>query len=157
MDSTPGIAPVRHAVSHFEERGIFFRWIVLLQPTSPLRSGGDIAGALNVARTHDADKVIAVTAVHQQPSWMFSMAEDGAMSRFLPPSEAAHRRQTLPKLFAANGAVYVYSRDAVFADESIPQRIHGYVMPPERSIDIDSAWDLTVARLIFEQLQREQR
>ena len=85
------------------------------------------------------------------------MEDNGAMSRFLPPSEAAQRRQTLPKLFAANGAVYVYSRDAVFADENLPQRIHGYVMPAERSIDIDSAWDLTVARLIFEHLQQEQR
>lgn len=157
LDSTPGIAPVRHAVSFLENLGERFRWIVLLQPTSPLRTGEDIANAIALAKQHNADKVIGVTAVHQQPSWMFSLDEPTAtLHRFLPPSDADKRRQTLPKLFAANGAVYVYSRDAVFADESAPQRVHGYVMPPERSIDIDSAWDLTVARLIYAHLQQPQ-
>jgi CMP-N-acetylneuraminic acid synthetase len=154
LDSTPGIMPIRHAVEHFENIQQFYKWIVLLQPTSPLRSGADIAGALALARAKRADKVIGVTAVHQQPHWMFAMDADGSLERFLPPSEAADRRQTLPALFAANGAVYVYSRDAVFAQDTSGQRVFGFQMPPERSIDIDSAWDLTVARLIYAHLQQ---
>lgn len=124
-----------------------FEWIVLLQATSPLRTAEDIDVGIRKCRAASAPALVAVCESAKSPHWMFELAEDGRMIPFMPQPVKASRRQLLPKVYHANGALYVARVDWLRANRSF----YGadtltYVMPRERSVDIDTALDLAVAR-----------
>ncbi len=150
LDETPGIEPIRHAVRWLEASGASPRWVVILQPTSPLRTAADVAGAVALAREARPDKVVSVVPVTTPPHWMLVRQPDGALVPFL--ERAGDQRRQATDLLVPNGAVYVYSRDAVFADGSSPMRTLGYPMPRERSVDVDTAYDLELARWFCERV-----
>lgn len=125
--------------------------IVLLQPTSPLRETADIDGALERFVTVGADSLVSVCPTATSPYWMYRLGEGDRLQSILPKPEVA-TRQELPHTYQINGAVYVvgsawFRRHRVFSDgETI-----AYVMPRERSIDIDSETDLIVAEALVAQ------
>lgn len=150
-DEAPGIDPVLHAVRWLEEReGYRPEWVALLQPTSPLRSTDDIRGALALGEGRGAAAVVSVTEAAQHPWWMKTMGEGGRLRDWSEVPERATRRQDLPPAYALNGAIYLVQRRALMAQESLaPEPCLGFEMPPERSLDVDTAWDLHLAHLIL--------
>lgn len=117
-------------------------WLVLLQPTSPLRAAADIDAALERCVTTGARTCVSVTAVEQSPYWMYRMGGDQRLVPIIETPPGITRRQDLPAVYALNGAVYVAdvgelkrTRSFVNADTV------AHVMPTERSIDIDTAAD----------------
>ena len=150
-DDTPGIAPVLHALRWLEEgEGYRPRWVVVLQPTSPLRTAADVDAALELAGARGADAVVSVTPAATHPFWVKRLDADGRLRDFAPATEAVARRQDLPGAYALNGAVYVARREVLLERESFhTERTWGYVMPPERSLDVDTPWDLHLADLVL--------
>ncbi len=138
-DEAPGMAPVLHALTVLPG----FDWIVLLQPTSPLRTPADIDACLELCVRAEANACVSVVAATQSPYLMFRLSPDGAMDPLLGWERAADRRQDLPPAYALNGAVYV-ARSAwlVSSGSFVAPETLAYVMPPERSMDIDTADDL---------------
>ncbi len=122
---------------------------VLLQPTSPLRTAQDIDEAIALFQDRDADAVISVTA-HEHPlAWAQLLNEDGLL---LPhPSLAAEgRRQDLTVTYRPNGAIYVIRLANFLRHGQIRgPRTYGYAMPPERSVDIDTPFDLRLAACLL--------
>ena len=125
--------------------------VMLLQPTSPLRTAEDIDAAIRVARERGADSVVSCTPVgHRHPYWMKKLTDDGRMVDFMPVERFPYRRQELPPAYALNGAIYLAKGRRLlemgtwFSDRSYP-----YLMPEERSLDIDSPLDLRVAELLL--------
>ncbi len=143
-DDTPGIAPFVHAVSWLgEAQGFRPDWVLLLQPTSPLRTAEDIDAAVALAIERDADAVLSVCPVRHHPYWTRQLEPDGRLTPFIEPDPPALRRQDLPEVMSLNGAIYLIRRDVLLAGESFDtDRTLGYVMPPERSLDVDTPWDL---------------
>jgi CMP-N,N'-diacetyllegionaminic acid synthase len=125
--------------------------VVLLQPTSPLRETMDIDGALERLVASGANSLMSVCPAATSPFWMYLLGEDGRLLPVLPKSDAV-TRQELPPTYQVNGAVYVvgsrwFREHRVFSDnETI-----AYVMPRERSIDVDSETDLIVAEALLAQ------
>ena len=144
-DTAAKLPAIEHLVRHLEAAGGPVDRIVDLQPTSPLRAPEDIQGALALAG--DADLVVSVTEPSHHPS--FTLAETAADGTLhLSKDAGAVRRQELPPVWGLNGSIYVWRRDA------LPRAIeHGfwsvavrpYVMPRERSVDIDDAFDFDYA------------
>jgi len=112
---------------------------VLLQPTSPLRTAADISACLDLR--HDNRPVVSVTAAKP---WIFSV--DGTVAE--PVFDFAARRQDV-EYAMPNGAVYVFSSDYLLSGRQWWREAIVYVMPQERSVDIDTATDLEIARLLF--------
>lgn len=142
-DHTPGIAPVMHAIERLPD----YSGILLLQPTSPLRTKEDIEGLLAMAHGAGANSVVSVCAVGEHPAWMFQRAEDGRLKPFLD-GPAPTRRQDLPSLYVLNGAMYFVRREWLVECEALvgPETL-GYLMPPERSVDIDTMTDWRAAEI----------
>lgn len=142
-DETPGIAPVLHAVDVLA--GV--ETVVLLQPTSPLRTAADVDAAVNLAQTHGGVNVVSVTeAAHA--GWCFTMDDGGLLD--VIGRDVAARRQDLPKQYALNGAIYVGAADRLKIDRSfLVPRTTGYQMPVERSVDIDTMFDWRVAEMLL--------
>jgi len=150
-DDTPGIDPVIHVIKWLRKHeSLFPEYVVALQPTSPLREPEDIEGVLKLALEKDADAVVSVVTVNQHPLWMKTIDPDGLMRNFMPEKEMPFRRQDLPDLYTLNGAIYLGRAEVVLtAGGWYTERTYGYVMPPEKSIDVDTPWDLNLADLLL--------
>ncbi|SFL45545.1 acylneuraminate cytidylyltransferase family protein [Pelosinus propionicus] len=147
QDDTPGIAPVLHALSMVP----IFDFIVLLQPTSPLRRTIDIDGCIERCITQQANCCVSVTQQDKSPFWMYYIAPDGLLEPVVPThDQVAVRRQDLPVVYALNGAVYVACCEWLLATKSfLSKETIAYPMPKEYSVDIDSWMDLQLARLLL--------
>ena len=138
-DDTPGIAPVLHAVEELPG----YDYIVLLQPTSPLRAVEDIDKCVEFCLEAEAPSCASVTEPEHSPYLMYTL-EDGNLHPLLS-GQSFVRRQDMPKVYALNGAVYVVetkwlSQSKVFVTEETI----AYVMPRQRSVDVDAECDLHI-------------
>jgi N-acylneuraminate cytidylyltransferase/CMP-N,N'-diacetyllegionaminic acid synthase len=152
QEDTPGIAPVLHAVSWLEQNESYYPdYVLVLQPTSPFRTSSDIDAAIRLAQQNQADGVVSVVPVHQHPYWTKCISDDGRLVDFLPLEKDYPRRQDLPPVYALNGAIYLVKREVLLEQQTYyTERTFAYIMPPERSLDIDTSWDLYLAGLIFD-------
>lgn len=139
-DDAPGDAPFRHAAGQMPG----FDIAVLLQPTSPLRNAADIDGCVALA-VKTGRPVASVTESSKHPAWMFTL-EGGVMSPVVPDLAQATRRQDLPPVYALNGAVYVMKMSNLGEGQPlVSSDTAAYVMPPERSVDVDAEIDFITA------------
>lgn len=103
QDVTPGIEPVIHAIQSLAG----FDYVVLLQPTSPLRTFMDIDGCLELCVQKGIPACVSVVEPEKSPYWMYKLDADGRMQPLLETGQNFERRQDLPKVYVLNGAVYV--------------------------------------------------
>lgn len=140
---------VRYIVKTFENFGQFFDRITLLQPTSPFRTSEDIRNAYMLFEEKNARSVISVCETAHSP--LFAKPLDGnlSMEGFVDLNKSV-RRQEQDIYYRLNGAVYMFDR-GVLGDigELYGKRSYAYVMPRERSIDIDTADDFLYAEFLL--------
>jgi N-acylneuraminate cytidylyltransferase len=142
-DATPGIDPVLHAIEQLPG----YEWVVLLQPTSPLRIASDIDRCIELCVENSAPACVSMMAVEKSPDWYYQIGEHGAINKWLSPEQAA----TAHGLHVLNGAVYVARCEWLMRSRTfIDQETIAYVMPAARSIDIDSEADLELAGALLE-------
>ena len=147
-DDTPGIEPVLHALRELPG----FDLVVLLQPTSPLRTAADIDACIELCAGSGAPAAVSVCPPAKSPWWMYTRDEAQRLAPLLPrpaglDAERA-RRQDLPPVFALNGAVYVARVPWLLHSRSfLSPDTRGHVMPASRSLDIDDEDDLALADL----------
>lgn len=146
-DTTPMIDVVLHTLDVLGED---FDFVVLLQPTSPLRSGQDIAACVDLCAKTGASSVVSVTPATESPYWMFTLDPAQSLAHLLPAAPVQTRRQDLPPAYLVNGAVYVARPNWLRQHRAfIAADTKGYVMPAERSVDIDNLEDWENAEAIF--------
>lgn len=147
-DNAPGIAPVLHALSMLQAEN--YDYLVLLQPTSPLRQGADIDAAIELCLASNAPACVSVTQEMHNPWWMFTLDNEKRLLPLLNKEDMPLRRQDAPQTYSLNGAVYVAKCDYLLEHKNFlgPETI-AYTMPPERAIDIDQELDLALAELLL--------
>ena len=145
QDDSLGITPVIHALEQFPE----VEQVLLLQPTSPLRTTADIDGIVKMCQEAQAPAAVSICEPSKHPNWMFSCGKDGTLSPFTD-NPISTLRQDLPKVYTLNGALYLAKTDWIQQNRSFlsPQTL-GYVMPPERSADIDTLLDWEWVELLM--------
>ena len=152
-DKTPTLPVLQHAVRFVEAQDrVLLDWILLLQPTSPLRVAEDILAALELARAGGCDSVISVVQVATHPLFIKRIENDQLLpfSESFAEKEGTRRQDARPPAYVRNGAIYLTRRDVLMERNSIwGGSIRPYVMPPERSVNVDSELDLIVAELML--------
>lgn len=118
--------------------------VVLLQPTSPLRSTADIDGAIELLESSGAPACVSLRTADEHPYWTFRLTDGGVLTHFAePPAGTPLRRQDLPAAWCLNGAVYVARVDWFLRERGfLSTQTVGYPMPAERSLDIDTPADV---------------
>jgi N-acylneuraminate cytidylyltransferase len=146
-DATPGVEPVLHAIDALPG----YDYVVLLQPTSPLRQAADIAGCLRHAHALQAPACVSVARAEQSPYWMFRLGDASRLRPVLADQPVPPRRQELPPVYLINGAVYVAEVEWLRTHRTFvaPETV-GYVMPTERSLDLDTEEDFDLLRIRLE-------
>jgi len=140
---------ILHAMDRADEMGLQYDVVVLLQPTSPLRMACDITGALSYYR-EGVDMVVSVTEAPCNPYYdCFETAPDGTL-HVSKGDGLITRRQDAPRAWVYNGAVYVINPMSIrnMPLGSFPVRVP-FVMPRERSIDIDTPLDWKIAECLL--------
>lgn len=136
-DTAPGIASVLHALEQLPE----VSHVLLLQPTSPLRLVEDVEAIIALRRKAGRPAAVSVTPSKKHPSWIYCLSPQLQLEPLLSFPQAVCRQQ-LPPTYSLNGALYLASRTYLEQERSfLTAETLGYVMPPERSVDIDSPLD----------------
>jgi N-acylneuraminate cytidylyltransferase/CMP-N,N'-diacetyllegionaminic acid synthase len=142
-DAAPKLPAIKHCVENAEKKFGQFEVIVDLDATAPLREPSDIIGAIELLESTQADNVITGTPAHRSP--YFNLVEtdaNGIVSLSKPPATVVARRQDSPQCFDMNASIYVWRRQALFTNENLfTGNTRLFVMPRERSLDIDSQAD----------------
>lgn len=147
QDQTPGLDPVLHALDKLPQ----FDSVLLLQPTSPLRTTADIDACLRLASDKHAPSVVSVSEAVTHPYWTYHVTEDQTLRRFVD-AEPIARRQDLPQAFALNGALYFAEVNWLRSSGSmVGAETLAYVMARERSVDLDTPLDWKFAELLLKE------
>jgi CMP-N-acetylneuraminic acid synthetase len=137
---------IRHLVDHVVQSGVDVDRVVDLDPTSPLREVGDIEAAVSLL---DADTDVVITAYPADKNPYFNMVErkpDGTVG--LVVAGEVTSRQAAPAVYSMNASIYVWHRRSL-SYGLWDGRTQLYVMPRERSVDIDSELDFRIVELLM--------
>ncbi|OYO31198.1 flagellar modification protein B [Janthinobacterium sp. PC23-8] len=157
-DSAAKLPVIQHAVAEVErQRGEVFDTLVDLDATSPLRTVDDVRNAVALLETTGAGNVITAMPARRSP--YFNLVEvdaEGKVNLSKRPAQPFVRRQDAPACYDMNASIYVWRRDILFTSPSLfNDDTKLYVMPEERSIDIDSDLDFRFVEFLMTQPAQE--
>ena len=149
-DAALVIDALRDLIGTLRTEGEEGRVMVLLEPTCPFRSGEDVKACIEALAREGKDSVATFKAADLNPhrAWIIN---DGEPSPFIADANPWLPRQRLPVAYQLNGAVYAFRSDLLPADTMalLYGRTGAVVMPPERSVDIDTEFDFVVAETLL--------
>jgi len=148
QDDTPMISVLQHALA-IKPADL----IVLLDPTSPFRLVKDIDSCLEKINEAETDSVITVTEAEHNPYFIMGKIgqDDYWQYPLLSPDKPITRRQEAPKVYQVNAAVYVIKKEIIEAGKIFTSKTKAVIMPPERSIHIDTELDFKFAEYLLKE------
>jgi CMP-N-acetylneuraminic acid synthetase len=151
-DSAPGGAVSKHWIEWICKHEPHPWAVIHLQPTSPLRTVEDIDAAIDLLKSVELNCVNSVCPVAEHPAYMYRLTGNRAQPFLSGDILPSHRQRTEP-LYRLNGAIYATRFEAALAAGQFHVNpFAAYVMPAERSIDIDTPLDLALAETILTQM-----
>ena len=152
-DETPSYDVVKHGLLEMESRkNIRYDAVMMLQPTCPLRTVEDLDNSIRIFQSTRADSVVSVVELSDKhPFRMKRLVGDRLINYIDQGFEDMRPRQSLPKVYIRNGAIYVSTRRSFLSSESlVGQDCRAYLMPDSRSVNIDSEIDLLLAERLLD-------
>lgn len=150
-DTASSFDAIRHTIENVEQ----YDYIILLQPTSPLRNSEHIDEAIELLENKMADAIVSVCEMDHSPLWSNTLPEDGDMSHFIRDEVTSKRSQDLEKYYRLNGAIYICKTDRLLEEKTffIEDSIFAYRMDKESSVDIDEEIDFDIAKTIMDAIK----
>ncbi|WP_103027997.1 cytidylyltransferase domain-containing protein [Salinibacter altiplanensis] len=146
QDDTPSMDALLHALDQVPG----YDYVVLLQPTSPLRTSEDIDMTIEKCHQKDASACVTVTETEKPPEWMYTMNEWNRLEPVMKSEQTVTRRQEAPDTYVLNGAAYVAETGYLQEYRTFHgETTIGHVMPLKRSVDVDEMIDLRLSELIL--------
>lgn len=151
QDHSRTIDVVKNIITRLEkEYNEIYDYVCLLQPTSPLRMAKDIQNCIDIIKEQGNGSVVSLTKVDEPHPYKMKVIENGEVKPFMKGTDSSIPRQELPEIFELNGAIYLcetsklIKENTFFGEPSSP-----YIMPMERSVNINNHFDLRQARYLL--------
>ena len=146
-DAATTFDAIKHAVDNYEK----YDYIVLLQPTSPLRDGDHIDKAIELLESKNADAIVSVCKMDHSPLWSNTINDSLSMTGFLKDEVLNKRSQDLKEYYSLNGAIYICDTKKLLKEKSffLKESIFAYKMDRKSSIDIDKEIDFKIAEYLL--------
>ena len=142
-DTASSESVIRHALNELKKENQEFDYVILLQPTSPLRDVKDIDNAFNALLDSNATALISVYEINNKILKAFIQDESGYIKGISNNQYPFMRRQDLPTTYLSNGAIYIISVKEFMKNNSfLTNTAIAYKMDEAASIDIDTITDL---------------
>ena len=154
LDTTPMVPVLKDAVQFIEDQDkIIIDWILLLQPTDPLREIRDIKEALKLGQKNECDSVISVERVYSHhPALMKKIVNNRIEPFFINEVEGTTRQHYNPPAYMRNGSIYLTKRKILMDNESIRgKKSIPLIMKEGSRISIDSYNDFKLAELLIKE------
>ena len=147
QDTSTSFDAIKHAI----ENTCSFDYIVLLQPTSPLRTNQHIDEAIRKLDSKSADAIISVTQMEHSPLWANILPENESISDFLKDEVSNKRSQDLETYYRLNGAIYICKTEKLLYTGSffLKSNSYAYKMSNTTSVDIDTGMDFKWAEFLY--------
>ena len=147
LDTSSSYEAVRHTLENIKQ----YDYLVLLQPTSPLRTAQHIDTAISLLLNNQHNAVISVCEAQHPPHWSNVLPKDNSLENFLDKELLNKRSQDLQKYHRLNGAIYICDCKMFLAEKSffLKEKTFAYIMDSMDSIDIDTALDFKIAELLM--------
>ncbi len=154
-DNASSWGVVRESLRKYEESGKKFDTIALLQPTSPLRGAIEIIEGYRLFERKGANSVISVCEVEHSPLLCNVLDDSLSMKNFVDKEVYLKPRQQLPVYHRVNGAMYIIkTKGDTDIFDLYDEKCYAYIMPQERSVDIDTELDFGVAEKYLKEMER---
>lgn len=145
-DTANSISVLKHSIEFFKDE---FDLVLLLQPTSPLRTYEDINNAIELL-DEETKSVVSVCETEHSPLWSNTLPKDLSMADFIRPELKNKRSQDLPKYYRLNGAVYIADIKYFYQNNGfVGSDTKASVMAQINSIDIDTKLDFKLCETII--------
>lgn len=149
-DTTPELLAWKHAIEAHRNRINDTATFISLPATSPLRIPGDINAAVEEFQQGHCDILFGITEGHRNPFLNMVTISDANLLEVVNTGSNAVRRQDVPEVFDVTTCVYVGNPEYIMSCDKLMQGRVGYIkIPVERSLDIDSEYDLYLADLVL--------
>ena len=150
-DSSNSYIVLEHAYQTLREHGENYSYIVMLQPTSPLRTSDHIDAAVKLLEEKHADGVISVSELSHPVQWCNTLPESMEMSDFIDISIVNSKSQQFEKRYFLNGAIYITSINRMQKENShiYNDSMFAFIMARDDSIDIDNRIDFDMANFFI--------
>ena len=150
-DASPKIPAIRHLF--FESEKFFkktYNMIVDLDVTSPLRTHLDIINSIKKIIKDKADNLVSVSPSRRNPYFNMLELKNNKVSLVKKPKKKVYRRQATPKVYDMNASIYIWRRKTLINSNDIcNKKTSLFVMPQNRSLDIDSIFDSKLVEFIM--------
>lgn len=149
-DTSTTLDVILHALKQVEDE---FDYMILLQPTSPLRTQYHIDEAIELLFNKKANAIISVCEMDHSPLWSNVLDETLSMEGFIDEN-IPKRSQELPLYYRLNGAIYICDIKEMLKEKTyfLKENIYAYKMPKKDSIDIDDEFDFKLASILLKDL-----
>lgn len=150
-DKASSWGTVQEVLDNYKDLGKEFDTVMLLQPTSPLRTSEDIKNAFAILEEKNADSVVGVCEMDHSPLWSNVLPENRCLDGFIRPEvKESSGRQSLPTYYRINGAIYLTKVTEALGTNLYSDSGYAYIMEQAKSIDIDTELDFKMAEFLIQ-------
>lgn len=154
QDTSKSVEALIHVINEQKKLGSTYDYVVLLQPTQPLRKYFHIDKAIEKITTSDYDSLVSISKIKEHPLLIRKLKDDSTVEKLLPTSSTV-RRQEFPDYYKVNGAIYINKINAnLNLNTSLNDNILGFYMEKEYDLDIDEQLDLERLLIILSNVHR---
>jgi N-acylneuraminate cytidylyltransferase len=140
----------QHAINHVRAQGLDFDVFLSLPATSPLRNEQDVGNCLDALQA-DVDVVITVTPSARSPYFNMISTDSAGLAHIVLGTAKFQRRQDVPTVYDITTVAYVARPDFILTHERLFEgRVRPVVVPKERAVDIDDAYDFKLAQALLD-------
>ncbi|CEN76457.1 acylneuraminate cytidylyltransferase [[Clostridium] sordellii] len=151
-DTAKTIDCVIHCIEELKKNGEEYDYVVLLQPTQPLRQPWHIDEAFELIIKRNEDSLVSISKVKDHPVLMRTIDKNGYAINLLEGS-STKRRQEFPNFYKVNGAIYINKiNENLNYDTSFNDNKLVYIMDEQYGVDIDDMLDVEIAKLLIKNL-----
>ena len=152
-DITPTLPVIKHCVNFIEKKNrVRNDWVMILQPTSPLRSAIDIKKVIHIMKNNICDSVVSVKKVIKSHPVFLKVLKKKYLEPYLSKNKFFRRQDIKSNIYQTNGSIFLTKRDIIFKNKNnlvYGKKIIPYLMDDEKSVDIDNEIDFKYCELMI--------
>lgn len=147
-DNSKTIFSIIHVIEKQKELGFEYDYVVILQPTQPLRKSRHIDEAIKKIILLNSENLVSVSKVKEHPILMRSINNQGLLENHMQLNSTV-RRQDFPDIYKVNGAIYINKVSTINRNTSLNDNKLPYIMDSKDDLDIDESYDIDLLKWIL--------
>lgn len=150
-DKSLVIDTIRYHLNQEQKKNFVYDYVLLLSPTSPLRTNKQLNQAINIVKKRKPDSLISVEKVNKPLQWLLKINKKGNLEEYMGKGKAIGNRQNKKIYYFPNGAIYILKTNKIFTNKYYFKKTIPFEMDFKTSLDIDNKEDIKKLTL-FEKL-----